>query len=143
MRYCGEAQIIGTIKSRWYDVDHSSLGAQTMRSVMTLLTALLFAGCGSTVEKQFSQGQFQLTDSPVKERLSGDAHIFSTVITIEEKPMLAETTSLECNATVGQIWLGGMGSRSAAKVFQGGTRQMDKLFARLCEKTPSITKGSP
>jgi hypothetical protein len=120
-----------------------SPGAQTMRSVMTLLIALLLAGCGSSIEKKFDQGQFQLTDSPVKERVSGKALVLSTVITIEEKPMLAETTSLECNATVGQIWLGGMGGLSAGNVFKGGTRQMDKLFARLCEKNPGAAKGSP
>ena len=114
-----------------------------MRSVMTLLIALQLAGCGSSVEKKFDQGLFQLTDSPVKERVSGNALVFSTVITIEEKPMLAETTSRECNATVGQIWLGGMGGLSAGNVFKGGTRQMDKLFARLCEKNPGVTKGSP
>lgn len=114
-----------------------------MRSVMTLLIALQLAGCGSSVEKKFDQGLFQLTDSPVRERVSGNALVLSTVITIEEKPMLAETTSLECNATVGQIWLGGMGGLSAGNVFKGGTRQMDKLFARLCEKTPGVTKGSP
>jgi len=114
-----------------------------MRSVMTLLIAILLTGCGSSIEKKFDQGQFQLTDSPVKERISGNALVLSTVITIEQKPMLAETTSLECNATVGQIWLGGMGGPSAGNVFKGGTRQMDKLFARLCEKNSVASKGSP
>jgi len=113
-----------------------------MRSVTTLLIALLCAGCASSPEKKFDQGQFQLTDSPVRERMSDNAIILSTVITIDEKPMLAETTSLECNATVGQIWLGGMGVAPAGNVFKGGTRQMDKLFARLCDKNAAASKGA-
>jgi len=36
-----------------------------------------------------------------------------------------------------------MGNLSAGNVFKGGTRQMDKLFARLCEKNSGTTKGSP
>ena len=113
-----------------------------MRSVMTLLIALLCVGCGSSPEKKFDQGQFQLTDTPVRERVSGNALILSTVITIDEKPMLAETTSIECNATVGQIWLGGMGGLSAGNVYKGGARQMDKLFARLCDQNSGAKKGS-
>ncbi len=113
-----------------------------MRSVTTLLITLLCVGCGSSPEKKFDQGQFQLTDSPVRERVSGNATILSTVITIDEKPMLAETTSIECGATVGQIWLGGMGNLSAGNVYKGGSRQMDKLFARLCEKSSSTSKGA-
>ena len=114
-----------------------------MRRVMPLLIALLLAGCGSTIEKKLDQGQFQISDSPVRERTSGSALILSTVITIDEKPMLAETTSAECNATVGQIWIGGMGNLSAGNVFKGGARQMDKLYARLCEKYSGTKKGSP
>jgi hypothetical protein len=113
-----------------------------MRSVMTLLIALLCVGCGSSLEKKFDQGQFQLTDSPVRERVSGNAIILSAVITIDEKPMLAETTSIECNATVGQIWLGGMGNLSAGNVYIGGSRQMDKLFARLCQNSSGTSKGA-
>jgi hypothetical protein len=35
-----------------------------------------------------------------------------------------------------------MGGPSAGNVFKGGTRQMDKLFARLCEKNSAASKGA-